>query len=162
MNGSTDCRTVADRTFSSPCPRPVARMSRNWFAMLGRYATVMSVGVVVDYITFLVLYSFIGIPAAQLSARLAGAATGFFGHKRYTFKHRNWQLTRTAWQMIQFGLLWITNYVVSTWGIITVADTFDLAPPLAKVAVEVVMAPVSFLIIRRVIFRPQRAEAESN
>ena len=136
-------------------------MSRNWFAMLGRYATVMGVGVIVDYLTFLVLYSFVGIPAAQLSARLAGAATGFFGHKRFTFKHRNWQLTRTAWQLVLFGLLWITNYVVSTWGIITVVNTFELAPPIAKIGVEVILAPVSFLIIRRVIFPPQAVEVKS-
>lgn len=136
-------------------------MSRNWFSMLGRYATVMGVGVIVDYVTFLLLYAFIGIPAAQLSARLAGAATGFFGHKRYTFKHRNWQLTRTAWQMVQFGLLWITNYVVSTWGIITVVNSLELAPPVAKIAVEVILAPVSFLIIRKVIFPPRTVEVES-
>ena len=90
---------------------------------------------------------------ANISSRLAAACVGFFLNGRLTFGHAS--LTRT-----QFG-----RYVAS-WVLLTVASTMTVAAVagvaglrwawLAKVLVEVVLAAVSFLLMRNWVFSARR------
>lgn len=127
-------------------------VSMTFFDLKGsgvRYLLVSVVGWLVDILMYTFTYAVVGVAIAQLFARFSGALTGFFGHKLFTFSHKS-SITQT--QILQYGLLWVINYGVTVWGIYFLIDVWNFHEVASKFAVELVVIPTNYLIMKYKIF----------
>jgi len=107
-----------------------------------------------DWLVF-VLLSAAGVPAApaNLGGRVAGMLLGFWLNGRYTFAAGG--PTRVGWvRFARFLGVWLPLTALSTMLVSCVASSVGLAQAwLAKPMVEAALAVVSFLLLRRWVYR---------
>ncbi|BAV99743.1 conserved hypothetical protein [Lysobacter enzymogenes] len=140
------------RRFPVPAPPPVARMSltrqgRN-FLIVGGIQYVVDWGV-------MVALSHLGMPveAANLAGRVSGALLGFWLNGRFTFASaESSSLGRR--QFARFIAMWLGTTVLSTGAISAVNAYAGLQWTwLAKPAIELVLAALSFTVSRYWVYR---------
>lgn len=111
---------------------------------------------VVDVIVFALVQAEIGVISAQAIARLSGAIVAFAGHKFYVFREHKTGLWHLSRQSLQYVLLWIFSYLVSTMGILWLMDSHDFPAVQAKIMVESMVIMLNFLIMKSYIFLKAR------
>ena len=94
----------------------------------------------------------LAVEAANVAGRVSGAVLGFWLNGRITFANDDVPLGRR--QLQRFLLLWLCMTAVSTWSVGTVENVAGLRWAwLAKPAVEVLLAGVSFMVSRHWVYR---------
>jgi putative flippase GtrA len=124
-------------------------MNRAEFAVFLRYGLVMGLGWLADMLVFALLLRPLGIPGAQLAARIVGAGVGFVLHKYFTFGGVS--RTRTGTQLVRTGLIWLFGYFAST-ALILLLVGAGVVPLVAKFVVEVALVPVNFFLFKSFVF----------
>lgn len=102
----------------------------------------------------MVTLSHFGVPVemANVAGRISGATLGFWLNGRITFASQTGRLGRQ--QLQRFVLLWLFMTALSTWAIGTIEDAAGLQWAwLAKPAVELVLAAISFMVSRQWVYR---------
>lgn len=98
----------------------------------------------------------VGVTPANVTARACAAGAGFVLNRYWTFGHRGDDTRRVLGSLGRFALLWLTMTVLSTLGIHALrawlgdGDAVSIA---AKLAVEAVLAVLSYLVSRHWVFR---------
>ena len=108
---------------------------------------------VVDWGAMVTLSHF-GVPveAANVAGRISGAVLGFWLNGRITFASEDSKLGPQ--QLRRFVLLWLAMTALSTWAVGGVADAAGLRWAwVAKPAVELLLACISFAISRHWVYR---------
>jgi putative flippase GtrA len=108
---------------------------------------------VVDWGVMVALSHF-GLPVeiANVAGRVSGAVLGFWLNGRITFA--NDQTTLGRQQLQRFVLLWMCTTALSTWAVGAVENAAGLQWAwLAKPAVELLLAGMSFLASRHWVYR---------
>ena len=94
----------------------------------------------------------LSVELANVAGRVSGAALGFWLNGRITFAGEDTTLGRR--QFLRFVLLWLCTTAVSTWAIGTIEHMTSLQWAwLAKPAIELVLAGMSFLVSRHWVYR---------
>lgn len=94
----------------------------------------------------------LSVELANVAGRVSGATLGFWLNGRITFASETSKLGRR--QLRRFVLLWLVMTALSTWTLGTVEDTAGLKWAwLAKPAVELVLAAISFTVSRHWVYR---------
>jgi len=102
----------------------------------------------------MVMLSHFGLPVeiANVAGRVSGATLGFWLNGRITFANETGTLGRR--QLQRFVLLWLIMTALSTWAVGTVENTAGLQWAwLAKPAVELMLAAMSFTASRHWVYR---------
>jgi putative flippase GtrA len=121
-------------------------------AQAGRYLLVGGLAWVVDFLSFSLSVSVLGLAWAQTLARIMGAVVGFLGHKYLVFADRRrggQRLLRQGWQYL---ILWLLSYGLSLAGLFWLVVGLRLHPIVAKLLVESVVVLINFAVMKRVIF----------
>ncbi|RNF82214.1 GtrA family protein [Montanilutibacter psychrotolerans] len=95
-----------------------------------------------------------GVPVepANLAGRVSGAMLGFWLNGRITFASEDTRVGRR--QLGRFVLMWMVNTALSTWSLSTINGAIGLRGAwLAKPAVEVALAGLSFVLSRNWIYK---------
>ena len=119
----------------------------------GHYILIGLLQYVVDW-GVMVGLSHLGVAVWQavVAGRVVGAALGFWLNGRITFAGEQNAVGRR--QLGRFALLWLATTVVSSWAIDSIAEVAGLKWAwLAKPAVELVLAGMSFLVSRHWVYR---------
>jgi putative flippase GtrA len=119
----------------------------------GRYALVGGAAWTIDLAVFVLLWPVIGVLAAQVSARLLGAITAFFGHKLWVFRHPDLRTSVLAMQGLAYSILWLLSLVLSLLVLAWLIRGLGLVPLAAKVLTEVLVLVFNFGVLRHLIFR---------
>lgn len=118
------------------------------------FVVVGALQLLLDWLVF-VLATALGLPVAagNVLGRTCGALLGFWLNGRYTFAQQG--SARLGWRrFLRFLAMWIPLTVLSTWLVALVAQHLGLQLAwLAKPLVEGVLAVVSFLLGRYLIYR---------
>lgn len=132
-------------------PQPGPRMSLTRqgrsFLLVGALQYCVDWGVMVGL-------SHLGLPveAANLAGRVSGAMLGFWLNGRFTFNAQDSALGRR--QFARFLALWLCTTVASTWAVSLVNAHAGLKWSwLAKPAIELSLAVVSFTVSRYWVYR---------
>ena len=117
------------------------------------YVAIGMLQYVVDWGVMVTLSHFgLAVEIANVAGRVSGAMLGFWLNGRITFAHAEATLGRT--QLQRFVLLWLCTTALSTWAMGTVEDLAGLGWAwLAKPAVELLLAGMSFLVSRHWVYR---------
>ena len=109
---------------------------------------------VVDWGVMVTLSHFgLAVEIANVAGRVSGAVLGFWLNGRITFAGDETTLGRT--QLQRFVLLWLCTTALSTWAVGAVENAAGLRWAwLAKPAVELLLAGMSFLASRHWVYRP--------
>jgi len=102
----------------------------------------------------MVTLSHFGLPVeiANVAGRISGATLGFWLNGRITFANEAGTLGRG--QLQRFVLLWLVMTALSTWAVGAVENSAGLQWAwLAKPAVELVLAAISFTVSRHWVYR---------
>ena len=95
----------------------------------------------------------LSVEIANVAGRVSGAVLGFWLNGRITFAGDETTLGRT--QLQRFVLLWLCTTALSTWAVGAVENAAGLRWAwLAKPAVELLLAGMSFLASRHWVYRP--------
>ena len=95
----------------------------------------------------------LAVEIANVAGRVSGAVLGFWLNGRITFAGDETTLGRT--QLQRFVLLWLCTTALSTWAVGAVENAAGLRWAwLAKPAVEMLLAGMSFLASRHWVYRP--------
>ena len=90
---------------------------------------------------------------ANPMSRGLAAAAGYFAHRQLTFVAAA-ALQHTPAQVIRYGLVWVTLTLISTQTLAAVtAEGSATAAIFAKPLVEAVLAAISFLLLKRWVYR---------
>ena len=119
----------------------------------GHYVLIGLVQYVVDW-GVMVGLSHLGLTVelANIAGRISGAALGFWLNGRITFAGEGTAVGGP--QLARFVLLWLCTTLVSTLAIGAIEDAAGLKWAwLAKPAVELMLAGVSFLVSRHWVYR---------
>ena len=98
----------------------------------------------------------VAVTPANVTARACAAGAGFVLNRYWTFGHRGDDARRLLGSLARFGALWAAMTVLSTLGIQALRAAYgseDTVAILAKLAVEAVLAVLSFLVSRYWVFR---------
>jgi putative flippase GtrA len=108
---------------------------------------------VVDWGVMVTLSHFgLSVELANVAGRVSGAVLGFWLNGRITFANEAGPPGRR--QLQRFVLLWLVMTALSTWTVGTVENTAGLRWAwLAKPAVELVLAAMSFTVSRHWVYR---------
>lgn len=120
----------------------------------GSYLIVGLVQLALDWAVFVAATALgMPVPPANLLGRLSGMLLGFWLNGRHTFAEAGQH--RLGWRRFaRFLALWATITAVSTLLVSSAATHLGLAHAwLAKPLVEGALAAVSFLLMRRFVFR---------
>ena len=119
-----------------------------------KYLLIGGIAWIVDFLTFVLSFSELGIVWAQAAARINGALVGFIGHKLFVFEDRRTTQRLLLMQAIKYLILWCVSYGLSTGGILWLMDVMSIHPVVAKFIVETIVIAVNFLAMKRFIFAP--------
>jgi len=124
------------------------------FRQGSRYLVIGVIQLLLDWAVF-VAATALGMPAApgNLLGRVSGMLLGFWLNGRYTFAHEGEH--RLGWRrFVRFVLLWAALTAISTLLVSLAAAHLGLRDAwLAKPLVEGALAGLSFLLMRRLVFR---------
>lgn len=122
-----------------------------WFVAVGGIQYLVDAGL------FAVLISTgIATTPANITSRASAAALGFVLNRYVTFGQRNETLERFRDSLLRFVVLWVSLTVVSTLAVLWLESVWGSDSThriMAKLAVEAVLAVVSFLLSRFWVFR---------
>lgn len=117
-----------------------------------KYGTVGIVAVGVDVATFTLVRALnLDLVSANVLARFAGAVAAFMGNFLWTFdqtrKLDDW--LQTSWR---YAAVWVAATATSTL-ILSILIKFELNETLCKLAVELLMPILNFMVVRLWVFR---------
>ncbi len=96
------------------------------------------------------------IPAANILSRGTAAATGFVTNRYLTFNKRSDTLSSFTGSLLRFIMLWLAMTMASTGLLLAVSHFWGEAMQTqvaGKLAIEAVLAVISFLISKYWVFR---------
>jgi putative flippase GtrA len=91
--------------------------------------------------------------AANVAAKVAGAAVGFALHKNVTFTWQ--QQSSIVVQSLLYGTLLLFNMGLSTALLYLAVSGFAQSAIASKIAIDIVVVGISFVISRSLVFRPE-------
>lgn len=122
-----------------------------------RFLVVGVIQYLLDAALFAVLISAgIATTPANVGSRATAAAVGFVLNRYVTFGQRDDTLRRFGGSLLRFVLLWVSLTVVSTLAVLWLESVWGSDSThriMAKLAVEAVLAVISFLLSRFWVFR---------
>ena len=119
------------------------------YGSIWRWALVGSTTTIIDYIIFISLYSVItSVLAANFCAGLASVSFNYVAHYFWSFKSRS-DHTRAG---IKYFINLITFWSISTLMLKTLINN-GLEPKIAKLIPIPIIAPLSFLSLRFLVFK---------
>jgi len=119
------------------------------YGSLWRWALVGSITTIIDYIIFILLYSVItSVLVANFCAGLVSVSFNYAAHYFWSFKSRS----DHAKAGIKYLINLITFWSISTLILKTLINT-GLDPKIAKLIPIPIIAPLSFLSLRFLVFR---------
>ena len=94
----------------------------------------------------------VAVEPANLAGRISGAMLGFWLNGRITFASEDTRVGRR--QLGRFVMMWLVNTALSTWSLSAINGAFGLRGTwLAKPAVEVALAGLSFVLSRHWVYK---------
>jgi putative flippase GtrA len=117
-----------------------------------RYLVVIGCGWIVDNFMFLLAVGSLGIALAVMVGRLAGALSGYALHRLVTFPERIRGERSRRREIAVYVAAWIFAYLLTALGTTWLTNHWDIAPLLAKVAVELIVVPANFIVLSRYAF----------
>ena len=129
------------------------RRSATWRGQVGRFLASGLCVVALDYLVFIALTSLSpqGYVAANVAGKSAGALSGFFLHKHYTFAGGR-QRKSTLVQLVLYFALYVTNMALSTLIIHLCVMLLGWNDLHAKVIADGIVIAGSFLVSRLLVF----------
>ena len=131
----------------------VLRKLHSLFPQIARYGIVGAIVYGVDFLTFTLLLYLLTDQYlwANFAAKLAGALTGFLLHRNFTFKGAH--KYGPARQFASYSLLLGSNILVVNALLYLGVEQLQLPETIAKVASDVIVIAISFIISRMFIFK---------
>ncbi len=119
------------------------------------YAVVGGIQLGVDWLSFVLLtVSGMAVGPANLAARVAGAALGFWLNGRFTFAPADRQGVATPRKLLRFLLFWLAATALSTGAVAGLEGALGLhAAWLGKPLVDAALAVLGFLVSKKWIYR---------
>ncbi|MEJ2610791.1 MAG: GtrA family protein [Candidatus Thiodiazotropha sp.] len=117
-----------------------------------RYLIVGATSWVVDFGTFVLFHSIIGIVWAQTTARIVGAIVAFLGHKLFVYNSNSFNKCELSKQIAGYLFLWCFTYLLSIGCILLLAEVIGLNPVLAKLGTEIILISINYTTMKRLIF----------
>ncbi len=103
----------------------------------------------IDYVLFIVLYPFIGVVIANVSARVISAGVNYTINKRLVFKHKD----NPVKSLIMYFLLALFIIVLNSAVLYVFTNVITIKPAIAKIIVEALMFIVSYTVQKKFIFK---------
>lgn len=122
-------------------------------AQVFRYLLIGGLAWLTDFAIFALCLASTNVVFAQLCARIAGGAVGFFGHKLFVFREGSVHPAMVASQTLRYAALWLLSYVVSTLALIGLIEHAGLNATHSKVMVETGIVVMNYLVMKRFIFQ---------
>jgi len=122
-----------------------------WFLAVGGIQYLLDAGLFA-----LLISAGIATTPANITSRATAAAAGFVLNRYVTFGQRNDTLKRFRDSLLRFVVLWVSLTVVSTLSVLWLESVWGSDSThriMAKLAVEAVLAVVSFVLSRWWVFR---------
>ena len=117
---------------------------------VSRFAVVGVINTGVYYGVYLILQSFIPYLAAHLMAIVVAMVGSFFMNTYWTFQ------TQPTWRKFAvFPLTNLTNYVMTTVGVVALVEGFGMDERLAPLVAAAAAIPVTFLLTRHILTNPE-------
>jgi putative flippase GtrA len=104
----------------------------------------------VDFVAFIVLYRFVGIPIGLLISRCLAGCVGFVFHKWFSFRSRSRIIPR---EVIGYCSLALVNYLLSVSLISILPHDSDGRVAAAKIGVEIAIFVANYLFLRALFLR---------
>lgn len=123
-------------------------MKANLTLSLLRWGVVALCTAIIDYLIFISLYARThSVFASNLLSGLVATSFNYIAHYRWTFDSYNKHATSGTRYLLNWTLWWIVGTCV-----IKLLISMDVHPGVAKLLPLLVIAPASYLILKRVVF----------
>jgi putative flippase GtrA len=117
---------------------------------VSRFAVVGVINTGVYYICYLILQSFLPYLAAHILAIIIAMVGSFFMNTYWTFQ------TQPTWRKFAvFPLTNLTNYVMTTVGVVVLVEGFAMDERIAPLVAAAAAIPVTFVLTRRILTNPE-------
>ena len=127
-------------------------------ARIARYTVVVGGLWVAEIIVFAALHNIIGVTASIVLTRTLGGPSALFLHKRFSFRQTGRLRSREA---VEYAALWAIKLSLSVFGVAGALATIGGHPVAVKIAVDIAVFALSFLVLSR-IFVPREASGQSS
>ncbi|MFJ4921304.1 GtrA family protein [Streptomyces sp. NPDC088725] len=114
-----------------------------------RFALVGLVNTVTYYVCYLLLLPWLPYVVAHVVAFLLAMTGSFFLHSRFTYRTRP-----TLRKFLLFPLSNAANFLITTCGVYLLVDVAHLSSRYAPLIAAVLAIPVTFLVSRAIMLRP--------
>lgn len=122
------------------------------------YLLVGGIQWLIDLLVYTLSWPLLGVAGGQALARFSGAAAGFFLNRNHTFEATG-SPKQTARQALRFVAVLVTNWGVSTLLVLWLLKISGLSEVSAKVCVDLVVVPGSFLLLKKWVFASPEDDA---